>query len=272
VVGYTELDVWNTMTGNSELRIELQRTNAEMNDADFSPKSDLFVYTVSGYPELSSEDGMYIYDLTAKNQIRMLVHPGATQAVFSPNGDYLVSAAHDGSVRLWNLEGYDYSEIRQADDKSITVVDFASPDVLAIDLDDASSIGNIFEYWSLKTKQQITVNDLRKASQYLQEGIAQIPLDNYSSSQLWSIFSDQDLALLRNAAVEDIQSEQNLLIAIDLRIDTRGIQFRRLDTGEVIYTISDPNLTSARLNYDGRYLILWGGEGTIEVWGVPAAK
>ncbi len=264
VAGYTSLDVWNTVTGKSELHLEVAQTGSEIGDIDFSPKSDLFAETVSRSPQSSPQDGVYLYDLVTGKQTKTFAHLSAQKAAFSPDEKYLASAGYDGSLKLWDLQTGEVMEIRLADAKSVFQLDFVNSDLIALGLRDNVQNKNILEFWNISGKQQFQTVDVRLNSEYIGNGISRIPLENYTAFQLWNVVNQKDLALIKNLGIEDVFVGQNLLITSS----SEDLQFRELDTGKILRVISNPNLLSARFTPDGKHVVLWGLEGYIEIWGI----
>lgn len=266
VAGYTTLDVWNTITGKGELHIEVEQADTEIGDIDFSPYDGLFAETVSSYPQPSPQDGVYLYDLVTAKLIKTFAHPSAQKAAFSSDKKYLVSAGYDGSLKSWDLQTGDVTEIRLPDGKEVFQLDFVHEDLIGLGVRDRIQNKNILEFWNIKDKQQLQTDDIHLNSEYIGNGIARIPLNNYTEFQLWNVANQKDLALVKDVGIEDVFVEQNLIITSSLN----NLEFRQLDTGKTLRVINEPNLLAAHFTSDGKYVVLWGFEGYIEIWGIRA--
>jgi WD40 repeat protein len=263
------VSVWNTFSGEQILHIQPDTNDFEINSIDFAPDNVSVAYVPSSYPNPSPQAGIHITDITSERPERIFTYPSASVAKFSPDGLYIASGGSDGSVRRWDLQTGDYVEIRQPDDKSISSLDFANANLLAVTLVTVS--GYSFEYWDTDKKQQLALEDSRVDSSYLKDGVSQIRLqdNNYNAYQLWSINTAKNLAFLQNvASVDDIDVKNNLAITLSADVTEVGIQLRSLDTGEILHTIREIDLTQGRFSASGKYLILWGPKGNVEIWGV----
>lgn len=239
----------------------------EVNGMIFSPDSNYFAYTINSYPESSTQDGIYIYDLTSRQIDKTLLHPTATQLAFSSDEQYLASGGYDGSIHLWDLETSEFTEIRQANGNGIRILDFVNDDLLAIGLLTDTSVSMV-EYWDIQNEKPLPVTENRTFSEYWKDGVSRVRLSDNVSFQLWSVFQDKNLALLENVQfVYDVGIQNNLVITPAAEA---GIEFRRLDTGEILHSIRESGLTQARFSSSGNHVILWGPDGNVEIWGVPA--
>jgi WD40 repeat protein len=261
------IGIWNIVTGVEIFKIIVPNEDSQINHVDLS-HDNLLAYTTINSSKAVSQDTIHIYDIATGKEIATLQHPSAQLVIFSPSGNSLVSAGYDGSVRLWDLQTEKFQEVRQADNSRIFQLSFVNSDLLAIGISDDTHNRNILEYWNVKDKKQVQIGDARQYSEYLKDGIASIPLNNYSAFQLWSVNNDKDLALLQNEDFADLSVENNLLITLSYAETSPIINFHSLDTGKLLYTINKPHLTDALLSLDSKNLLLWGREGYIEVWGI----
>jgi WD40 repeat protein len=260
VQDYTSFEVWATATGKTIIQGKVSGTDTEVNGLLFSPQSDKFAYVVSTYQGKSSEDGIYIFDLSTGKQTKKLEPPAIELADFSPDDNNLISTGDDGSLYLWDSKTQKFNQIRQADGKITTHLEFVSPELVVMTLADDKSI--YLEYWNTQTKQELLFSKEKEVSDYRHDGISQLRLSDNVSFRLWSIFQEKDLATLNNVGViEAIDSQNNI-------VTTGGISFFQLDTGKLLRTITLPNIYNSAFSYDSKYVIFSGGEGFIQLWAV----
>ncbi len=262
------IEIWNIDTAKELFRITPPTNDLQINSIDLSSQDNFLAYTTIDSTKTTSQDGIYIYDIAVGKTTIVLKHPSVKQVTFSTDGSSLISAGYDGSLRLWDLKTSQFQEIKQSDNSSVFQLSFVNSELLATGIDDDTQNRSLLEYWNLKNKQQIRLNDSRKYSDYLKEGVAKIRLNEYQDLQLWSVITNKDLALIKNENVEDLSAKENLLITLSYSDTSAIINFRELDTGELLYTISQPHLAQALFSSDGKNLILWGQEGYLEIWGV----
>jgi WD40 repeat protein len=101
-VGGGSATLWDVASG--KLRQTVQGTRGTVCGVAFSPDGKRLA-TGSGTPQPSGE--VQVWDLaTGKEQIALKEHKAVVYSVaFSPGGDRLASASHDGTARIWQLEG-----------------------------------------------------------------------------------------------------------------------------------------------------------------------
>ncbi len=261
------IDIWNTSTGETTLHTEVPDDTFEINQIGFSSNSEQFAYATNSYPNLSPQDGIYIYDLTTEKQVEIFQHPAAKLISFSPDGEHLASGGYDGSVRIWDLGTGDFTEIRPTDGNSVWQLDFVKSNLLAVELT-TQNFKNVLEYWDTDKNEALPIESSRQFSDYRRDGIAQISMEHNTSFQLWSILQQKDLAYL-NVAILDIDVTGNLVITSPIEVSEPGIQFRLLDTGEIVHSIKQSSLTQGLFSTSGKHVIAWDGPtGFLEVWGV----
>ncbi|MBL8152929.1 MAG: WD40 repeat domain-containing protein [Anaerolineae bacterium] len=262
VADYNNLEIWNVDQGKQFLRIESGNPNIEVSGIEFSPQSDRLLVVLSEYAGEGSEAGVYLYDLTSGDLIGKLEQPDAKLAVFSPDGKRVAAAGSDGTIFLWGIENDDLDLLRVPDENSPSYLGYVSSDLIAVSYSSESGLETYTEYWDVIHRKRLDLKISQRANIYLEEGIAQIQLDDLASFTLWDVIKDRELTTLSNVGViVDINVAGNL-------VTTPGIRFFGLDTGKLMREISEPNLSAAYFSFDNRYAILSSGKGYIQLWGV----
>ncbi len=93
------MSTWNTTTWQETSTFSHVQERIDYHDAIFTPDGRYLVIA-------STRNDLEFLDMATKQVVRTLTgHASAPyQLAFSPDGSLLASAAHDGTLRLWNLE------------------------------------------------------------------------------------------------------------------------------------------------------------------------
>lgn len=241
----------------------LEQGNSDYIDQPvFVPSTSILAYTVSNVETHSPSNGLHLYDFSQEKEMVFISYPGITTFDFREDRLQYVLAGANGDVSLWDSVTGEISTVRASDGRLIVGVSYLDATSILVDISDDS--GNQIELWDLQTKERIPIQRRGRSDSYIGLGLAETR--DLTGVQFWLPLSNQNLA-----RVEGVQI-QGISVRADLLITSTGtdFDFRRLDTGEIMYTLSVPDLSNALLTGDDRRMVFWNNDGNIQVWGIPA--
>jgi WD40 repeat protein len=270
--GYSTVDVWDAENDHLKFNF-ISGEDFEVGHVEFSPDNRLFAYGYVNTQAPSEEDGVYVIDLGSGKQTHFLAQISASEFAFSPDSQFMASGDTNGEVRIWNLQDNTYTQLRSPDNKILTQVSYVNSETLAVAFYETGhgDEGRGLEFWDIAQSQALNTKKHDALSFYFKDGIGQTVSDDYTAIQLWTVSDNKDLALLKNVNLEDINPADNLVLTSSKEGE---IQFRYLDTGEIIGTL-DSSIEAhknANLSFDKHYLIVWGEDGQVQLWGIPKTR
>jgi hypothetical protein len=232
-----------------------------VDDLIFSPTVPILAYTVSNTETDGPSDGLHLYDFSQEKEIAFISYPGISSFTIQGDGIHYVLAGVNGDVILWDSVTGDMSTVRPPDGKLVTDVSYLDRTSIVLGVMDDS--GSYIELWNIQTYEQIPSERRGRSDFYFGQGIA--ATQDLTGIQFWLPLSNQSLAQVEDVQVQDISVRTMLLITSS----GTDFDFRRLDTGEIMHSLSVPNLPYALMTSDNQRLIFWNSGGFIQIWGIP---
>ncbi|MBW4679079.1 MAG: hypothetical protein KME19_03055 [Microcoleus vaginatus WJT46-NPBG5] len=212
-----------------------------------------------------------------------------TCLAISAGGNQLATGSHK-EIKLWNLKtGEELQTLAmQSEAMSVSALAF-SPHTEII----ASANADI-EIWNLKTGQQIRTLEtscwalsvaISPDGKILVSG-GEDPVDETGSIQIWNLITGELIHDLGPDVIDSvaISPDGQILASAGLKgidedeieeIEEAGlIQLRRLDTGKVIHTLTDPagKVYSVAISSDGKVLASSSHNGTVKLWNLRTGE
>ncbi|MBD1939202.1 WD40 repeat domain-containing protein [Microcoleus sp. FACHB-68] len=212
-----------------------------------------------------------------------------TCLAISAGGNQLATGSYK-EIKLWNLKtGEELQTLAmQSEAMSVSALAF-SPNAEII----ASANADI-EIWNLRTGQQIRTLEtscwalsvaISPDGKILVSG-GEDPVDETGSIQIWKLETGELLHDLGPDVIDSvaISPDGQILASAGLKgvdedeieeIDEAGlIQLRRLDTGKVLHTLTDPSgkVYSVAISADGKVLASGSHNGTVKLWNLRTGE